>query len=208
MPSLISIKPYPFKSITSVLVLTLLASISPLALANNALKNQLVPPAYTLKNERTVSYNNGRAQLSRYERADGRNTGLHGEHVSLLIDPQGQLKGYIKKDQSQLQGNLPSQEEARTIAVAFVRQYAPSLLNGFRHDGVSRETEALQRGTATVQIPYLRVKMRSSDDLWFWVFVGNDRQAMAFERDLGWDYLRFRRSTEQWLLDAQRPHNS
>ncbi|MBP6117194.1 MAG: hypothetical protein KBC57_12965 [Neisseriaceae bacterium] len=196
---------------TSWLLSLSLIFTSPTALANSTarakLATLLVPPAYSLKSERQVPYNNGQAQLSRYERTDGRNNGLNGEHISFLIDAQGQLKGYIKKEQNQAQGTLPSQAEARSIAEAFVRQQGPTLLNGFKHDGVSRQTETLRQGSQSVQIPYLRVKMRSSDGLWFWVFVGTDKQVMAFERDIGWDYLRFRRSTEQWLLDDQRPLN-
>lgn len=200
----------PLATLTCLLTMGLILS-SPTTLANTAarttLATQLVPPAYALKSERQVPYNNGRAQLSRYERSDGRNNGQNGEHISFLIDAQGQLKGYIRKEQSQVQGSLPSQAEARSIAEAFVRQHGRSLLNGFRHDGISRQTEALRQGNQTVQIPYWRVKMRASDGQWFWVFVGTDKQVMAFERDIGWDYLRFRRSTEQWLLDSQRPLN-
>lgn len=47
--------------------------------------------------------------------------------------------------------------------------------------------------------------MRHKDTgLWFWVFVGVDRRIIGFERDLVWSYIRFQRTTEQWLSDTWR----
>ncbi len=60
----------------------------------------------------------GVAQHS-YERADGRNAGIGGEHFSLVLGANGRVKGFARIDLDLVGGELPPREEVQEIAMAF-----------------------------------------------------------------------------------------
>ncbi|MBP6862274.1 MAG: hypothetical protein KBC57_07945 [Neisseriaceae bacterium] len=207
-----------FHSLIYALGLWALISISSAQTRNStgrALINPLPPiPAEYVEASRTaVTLDKRPAELIRYERRDRRNAGQGGEHFSMIINPQGQLQGFMRKTLTQTRGTLPTQAEARDLAIAFVTQYAPDLLSNYVFDATTMETEPLTimgaNGNNTrAAIQYVRVKMRHRDTkLWFFVFIDVNRQVMLFERDLAWDYMRFRRATEKWLFDDWRTRN-
>ena len=182
-------------------------------LATTAINQKLVVPTEYQEVHRENLQTDGQAViLTRYTRRDGRNNTLGGEHFSSIYDKQGRIKGFIYKDLLLTEGKLPTEEDARVSALTFVKAYAPDLLNNHSFNGISQETEFLELARSSdsnkrIPIHYLRVKMRNKDTgLWFWVFVGVDRRIIGFERDLVWSYLRFQRTTEQWLSDAWRAH--
>lgn len=143
------------------------------------------------------------ARLLRYERADGRNAGLGGEHVSLVLGAEGRLLGYTRMDATLAARPLPDEAAAEATAVAFLERAAPELVPVRRLSWVKPHAETVQAGGRALEVTGMKVKMRNTaDDTWFWVIVGPDEQIVTFERDIVWLSFPGRRQTEKWLHDA------
>ncbi|HEV7309337.1 hypothetical protein [Ensifer sp.] len=167
----------------------------------------VMPAGYREVGRRAAVVDGDDAELIRYERADGRSAGLGGEHFSTVIADGGRLKGFARIDLDLVGGELPSQEEARAIAMEFLRQAAPDLLPGLRISWIDPHDEPLRvAGNGRAEdliLTGMKVKMRNeADGLWMWVIVGADRKVMVFERDIHWISFPGRRGTEKWLHDA------
>lgn len=176
------------------------------ASANSSPKPIAIPESHHQTSQRSVSVDGVAATLTRYERRDGRNAGLGGEHFSTLIATDGTLKGFASISLDLVGKPLPSRERSEQIAIAFLRESAPDLLPHMRISGTAPHDEPIRvrgsGGEETVQLAGMRVKARNtSDGSWFWVVVGADEKPLLFERDLQWSNLRFRRTTEEWLHD-------
>jgi len=172
----------------------------------------LVPPELETVGRRVVTVDGDPAILIRHERRDGRNAGLMGEHVSLILDPTGRLKGITRMEVTfaLTEGGppLPSRDRAREIGMAFLRAHAPDLVDRMRvhwveaHDETIRVVEADGSGRL-VTLTGMKMKCRNTEDgRWFWVIVGGGEQVMTFERDIVWITMPGHRQTEKWLHDA------
>ncbi|MEO1199504.1 MAG: hypothetical protein AAFX39_09760 [Pseudomonadota bacterium] len=167
----------------------------------------LLPSGYREVSRRHVAVDGVPAVLIRNERADGRNAGLGGEHMSWLYDDRGQLKGFVRMQQSLAAGALPAKQVAQDTALAFLKRAAPDLLENLelhwvaRHDEEITITDGAEKVTTT--IAGMKVKMRNSaDGRWFWVIIGTDGAPMVFERDIVWVTMPGHRQTEKWLHDS------
>lgn len=165
-----------------------------------------IPDTHHQTSQRSVILDGQPATLSRYERRDGRNAFLEGEHFSTVIATDGTLKGFANISFDLVGKPLPSRERAEQIAAEFLRRAAPDLLTSLGRASVTPHDEPillLRAGrNETVQLTGLKFKARSlADGRWFWVIVGSDEKPMLFERDLEWATLLARRKTEQWLHD-------
>lgn len=165
-----------------------------------------IPDTHQQTSQRSVTLDGQPATLSRYERRDGRNAFLEGEHFSTVIAADGTLKGFANISLDLVGKPLPSRERAEQIAAEFLRKAAPDLLTSLRGASVTPHNEPIRLSHAgrneTVQLTGLKFKSRNlADGRWFWVIVGSDEKPMLFERDLEWAYLLARRKTEQWLHD-------
>ncbi|MCY1742066.1 hypothetical protein [Ensifer sp. SL37] len=166
-----------------------------------------MPAGYREAGRRTAVVDGEAAELVRYERADGRNAALGGEHFSTVIADDGRLKGFARIDLDLVRHPLPTREEAQAIAMDFLREAAPDLLPGMRISWIDPHDEPLRvtrKGrTEDLTLTGMKVKMRNqADGLWMWVIVGADRKVMVFERDIHWISFPGRRGTEKWLHDA------
>ncbi|MBW0365988.1 hypothetical protein [Ensifer adhaerens] len=166
-----------------------------------------MPAGYREAGRRTAVVDGEAAELVRYERADGRNAALGGEHFSIVIADDGRLKGFARIDLDLVRHPLPTREEAQAIAMDFLRKAAPDLLPGMRISWIDPHDEPLRvarKGRAEdLTLTGMKVKMRNqADGLWMWVIVGADRKVMVFERDIHWISFPGRRGTEKWLHDA------
>ena len=164
------------------------------------------PQTHRQTTKRTVSVDGAPSTLTRYERRDGRNTGLGGEHFSTLIGADGRLKGFAYLTLDGAGKPLPSRERSEQIARAFLREFAPDLLPSMRISSIAPHTESIRvrraGGDTAAQLTGMRVKARNtSDGSWFWVTIGADETPILFERDLQWSNIRMRRTTEEWLYD-------
>lgn len=154
-----------------------------------------------------VRVDHSSAFLTRYERRDGRNRGLEGEHFSTLIGSDGKLKGFAHISLDTLGKPLPSATRSEQIARNFLKQAAPDLLPHMQISSIREYRHPIRisrsGGEQFVQLGGMWVKARNSQDgSWFWVIIDAEQRPMIFERDVQWSNLRFRRTTEHWLSDA------
>lgn len=163
----------------------------------------LVPSGFVKVSERGVTVDRNRATLVRYERANGSNVGLGGEHVSFVVAPDGRLKGFTRMDSSLSGAALPSREIAQATALEFMRVHAPDLVATHEVHWVERHDESVRTASGRMTVSGMKVKMRNrADRLWMWVIVGLDGQVVTFERDIVWINMPGRRGTEKWLHDS------
>ncbi|MCG8273906.1 hypothetical protein MIC97_20700 [Aquamicrobium sp. NLF2-7] len=173
----------------------------------SALITQHMPAAYQAASRRNVTVDGEEAELARYERSDGRNAALGGEHFSTIIASNGRLKGFARMDLDLVGGALPSREETREIAMDFLAKAAPDLLPVLKVSWIEPHHEPLRvtrnGSTEKLTLTGMKMKMRNTaDGLWMWVIVGADRKVMVFERDIHWITFPGHRGTEKWLHDA------
>lgn len=181
------------------------ATIAPQAVATTIA--QYMPEDYGQVSRRAVTVDKESAELVRYERTDGRNAALGGEHFSTVIAADGRLKGFARMDLDLVGGSLPSREETQAIAMDFLRAAAPDLLPTLKVSWVEPHDEPLRvtrnGKTENLTLTGMKVKMRNSaDGRWMWVIVGADRKVMVFERDIVWISFPGHRGTEKWLHDS------
>lgn len=172
-------------------------------------------PAWVEAGVANVQVDGRRATLVRTVRRDGVNAALGGEHVSRLHADDGRLLGYARMSTEMRRGaRLPSEQQARDVALQVLRRHAPDLLDAHRVHWVAPHDETIRVATAGAQreitLRGMKVKMRATEGsrLWFWVIVGPEQQVMVFERDIYWVTMPGHRRTEKWLHDdwlAQRP---
>lgn len=166
-----------------------------------------MPSGYHEVARRPVSVDGMGAELVRYARTDGRNAALGGEHFSTVIADDGRLKGFARIDLDLVGGSLPTREETRAIAMAFLREAAPDLLPVLNVSWIEPHDEPLRvtrnGRSERLTLTGMKVKMRNTaDGRWMWVIVGADRKVMVFERDIRWISFPGHRATEKWLHDA------
>ncbi len=166
-----------------------------------------MPAGYREAGRRTAVVDGEAAELVRYDRIDGRNAALGGEHFSTVIADDGRLKGFARIDLDLVGHPLPTREEAQAIAMDFLRETAPDLLPGMRISWIDPHDEPLRvtrnGRSEDLTLTGMKVKMRNqAAGLWMWVIVGADRKVMVFERDIHWISFPGRRGTEKWLHDA------
>lgn len=169
--------------------------------------NDYLPAGYRETGRRSVTVDGEAAELVRYERSDARNAGLGGEHFSTVTAGNGRLKGFAHIDLDLIGHDLPSRQDAQTIAMEFLQKQAPDLLPGMKLSWIEPHDDPLRvvrDGKAeNLTLTGMKVKMRNTaDGLWFWVIVGADRNVMVFERDIHWIRIPGHRGTEKWLHDS------
>ena len=167
----------------------------------------LVPDTHAQASQRTVSVDGEGATLLRYERRDGRNTGLEGEHFSTVVAADGTLKGFANISLDLAVKPLPTRQRSEQIAREFLQQTAPDLLPRMKISWIDPHDEPIlvQRDdrSETIVLTGMKVKARNlADGRWFWVIVGSDEKPMVFERDIVWVTFPGHRKTEKWLHDS------
>lgn len=173
----------------------------------NALLAALIPASHQLTDRRGVVVDGESAELTRYERKDGRNAGLEGEHFSTVVASDGTLKGFANISLDLAGKPLPSRERTEAIAREFLQHHAPELLPRMKISWIEPHNEPIrvQRDgrSETVTLTGMKVKARNlADGRWFWVIVGSDERPMVFERDIVWITFPGHRQTEKWLHDS------
>lgn len=171
--------------------------------------DRLDPPAsYTrFADAQLVRVDGVAAWRVRYERNDGMNAGLGGEHYSVVVTEQGRLLGTTWFNQALVAGELPDEDEAYRIALEYLECHASDLLPGLSLQWIQPHDELFVVGNASggkrvCTLTGMKVKCRNrTDGRYFWVIVGVNGQVVTFERDVVWDTPRARRQTEKWLHD-------
>lgn len=163
-----------------------------------------IPSGFVRVRSSDVAIDRERARLIRYERADDRNSDLGGEHVSVLIDRTGRLKGFARMDLALRDGEMPTAQEAEAVARGFLADQASDLAEHvLTLAGTSSHAQSVTDDDEPVTLTGVKVKMRNeADGRWLFVTVGADRRVMAFERDVVWLGPETGRQGEQWLSDG------
>lgn len=177
------------------------------SLPMNPATTALVPTSHHSVSRRAVQVDGTPAILTRFERRDGRNAGLEGEHFSTVAAADGALKGFAHISLDLAGQPLPSRERTEAIARAFLQAHAPDLLARMQIHWIDPHDEPIrvQRDgrTETVTLTGMKMKARNlADGRWFWVIVGGDEKPMVFERDIVWITFPGHRQTEKWLHDG------
>lgn len=172
-----------------------------------AIIDSYLPAGYREAARRAVTVDGEAAELVRYQRTDGRNAALGGEHFSTVIAANGRLKGFARIDLDLVGGALPSRDQAQAIAMEFLAQAAPDLLRSLKISWIEPHDEPLRvtrdGRSEELTLTGMKVKMRNTaDGRWMWVIVGADRKVMVFERDIVWITMPGKRGTEKWLHDS------
>lgn len=167
----------------------------------------LVPASHQETVRRRVAVDGEPAELTRYERRDGRNAGLEGEHFSTVVATDGTLKGFANLSLDLVGKPLPTRSRTEAIARGFLQSHAPELLPQMQISWIEPHDEPLrvqrEGRTETLTLTGMKVKARNlADGRWFWVIVGADERPMVFERDIVWINFPGHRKTEKWLHDS------
>lgn len=168
--------------------------------------NRIIPSDYVKVHARQVTVDGEQATLTRFEREDGHNCGLGGEHFSVVVSKTGQLKGFSHIGLAYSSGILPTRERAQEIALNFLHESAPDLLPRMKINWINPHDEAfcvVRNGRPErVALTGMKVKVKNTGDgRWFWVIVGANERVMVFERDIVWITFPGHRQTEKWLHD-------
>ena len=128
---------------------------------------------------------------------------LGHDHVSFLLNTQGELAGFARMIPGAAANPLPDEKTAEQIARGFLQAYAPDLLPMMNVQWIKAHTdEQYTDGQNQFRINGMKVKCRNkADGTYFWVIVGSDNSVIVFERDIEWDFIRAGRQTEKWLHD-------
>lgn len=169
--------------------------------------SQWIPQTHQKVARRAVTVDGEAAELTRYERRDGRNAGLEGEHFSTVVAADGKLKGFANISLDLAGQPLPSRERTEQIARAFLQETAPDLLPRMKISWIEPHDESIRvarnGSIETVTLTGMKVKARNlADGRWFWVIVGSNEKPLVFERDIVWVTFPGHRKTEKWLHDA------
>ncbi len=168
--------------------------------------NCMIPPDYVKVHALQVTVDGEQATLTRFEREDGHNCGLGGEHFSVVVSKTGLLKGFAHIGLAYSSGILPSPERAQEIALNFLHESAPDLLLRMKIHWINPHDEAfcvIRNGKPErITLTGMKVKVKNTGDgRWFWVIVSPNERVTVFERDIVWVTFPGRRRTEKWLHD-------
>ncbi len=159
-----------------------------------------LPASFELRVRAHVDFDDQPALWLRFA-PDG--AGLAGEQVAVLLDPlSDRLLGLTRLHRGMVQADLPTREQAATVATAFLEQVAPELVDDRTVLWIERHDETVVYEGAEHLVAGMKVKMRRpSDGLYFWVIVAGDGQVITFERDIYWIEMPGKRRTQKWLHD-------
>ncbi|MCV2218532.1 hypothetical protein [Thauera sp. Sel9] len=125
-----------------------------------------IPDTHRQVGQRSVSMNGKPVVLTRYERSDGRNAGLDGEHFSTVVAPDGRFLGFANIALDLVDKPLPSRERSEQIARGFLREVAPDLLPNMRVTSIAPHDEPVRVSRAghseTVQLTGMKLKARNT----------------------------------------------
>lgn len=164
-----------------------------------------VPPDYSLVEATQVTQDERPVLVFRHERADGRNVGLGGEHVSFVVETEMiRLMGVTRMEARFADGDFPERGTARDIADEFIAQAAPDLHGTLDVLWIEPHDETITADGHEVVISGMKVKCRDPTGTYAWVIVGPESEVITFERDIIWNSDMSKRQTEQWLHDDWR----
>lgn len=177
---------------------------------DTVLEKLSIPEGYELRNALMVKQNSNDVYVFRYEKSSGENNGLGGEHFSFVVDKNShKIFGFTWMDQSFSTGELPSKEETRDAAKAFLDKVEPGLFEKLDNLWIDKHDETITvkngKSSKTVTVSGMKYKCYLRDqDEYAWVIVGPGGMIITFEQGIIWDNGRV---TEKWLHDEWLKNN-
>lgn len=163
---------------------------------------KLTPPTdYQLQSCRPVIQDEVEAFVFRYERADGSNNGLGGEHYSFTVSAAPhKILGLMWANPQFADGQpLPDDERTAPLARSLVEHIEPGLLDKAEYRWTRPESFTMHADGQAISITGMRYKLYLPETgKWAWVIVAPTGQIMTFEQDMIW---RGGRISEMWLHD-------
>lgn len=104
----------------------------------------LIPSSHSYAFAREVVLDDELAVLTRYQRSDGRNAGLGGEHFSTVVSKAGVLKGFANISLDLAGKTLPSRERSEQVAREFLQHAAPDLLARMKISWIDPHDETIR----------------------------------------------------------------
>lgn len=174
-----------------------------------------IPPDYELTDMQMCKHDELVAFCFRHTRRDGICVGLGGEHFSVSVDMDAtRVLGTIHVDRRHTGPGLPDNDSAKETALRYLKVVAPDLLPRLELKWILPLREQPESPPRDSPFPMMdehglaqfvtgiRVKFFAADvKKWAWVIVGRNGEVVAFERDIVWNSVLGRRSTEAWLHD-------
>lgn len=161
------------------------------------------PAGYLLRDARLEAMDEVPVWVYRFEKANGENSGLGGEHFSLVVNAETDtILGFTKMDGGLAEGDLPSRDEARRVAMETFDSLAPGLAPTLQVQWIEPHEETLLVEGGSVTITGMKVKCRQNSGKYAWVIVGPGGDVITFEREIIWDSGMSRRATQKWLHDS------
>lgn len=166
------------------------------------LKFLTIPAGYELKKVCNGKQNESEVLVFRYEKSNGENNGLGGEHYSFTVDKaNNKLLGFSWIDQQFATGQeLPPKKRTEEISRNFLNQLEPGLADTLQNLWIKPHDEIIRIGNKNVTITGMKYKCYLPDkDTYAWVITGPNDKIMAFEQEIKWENGRV---TEMWLHDS------
>ncbi|MDX1452331.1 MAG: hypothetical protein R3183_07215 [Oleiphilaceae bacterium] len=174
-----------------------------------------IPQGYQYKSCMLVNHDALPVFIFRYEKSDGTNNGLGGEHFSVSVDLQAtKIMGFMHIASEHCGPGLPDEESAKATARETLSRCAPDLEGRYEIKWVMPLKEKPEKIPHESPFPFsdadgrehlvtgVRVKLFFPDlSSWGWVIVGRNGSVIAFEREVLWNDILGRRSTPAWLHD-------
>jgi hypothetical protein len=178
-------------------------------------KTVKIPLGYELTDMQMCKHDDLVIFCFRHTRKDGVCDGLGGEHFSVSVDMDAtRVLGTLHVDRRHTGTGLPDNDSAKETALRHLEAVAPDLLPRLELKWIlplREQPESPPRDSpfpmrdehgTTRFVTGIRVKFFAADiKKWAWVIVGRNGEVVAFERDIIWNSVLGRRSTEAWLHD-------
>ncbi|WP_426451942.1 YcdB/YcdC domain-containing protein [Paenibacillus sp. S-38] len=172
-----------------------------------ALELLSIPEGYTLKDVQSQKQNKADVWVFRYEKASGQNNGLNGEHYSFVVDKNNnKILGFTWMDEKFSTGELPSKEETKAIAKAFLDKVEPGMFAKLKNLWIDKHDEVIavkdEKYNESVNLTISGMKYKcylAEQDNYAWVIVGPGGNVITFEQGIIWNNGRV---TEKWLHDS------
>lgn len=176
-----------------------------------------VPDGYEFVSLRQVIQDARPLVLLRFQRSDGRNNFIGGEHFSALFNiDENRLEGLLFIDHRFTVDIEIDDDQAKAIGRNILSIAAPDLVGRVEERWIKPMRRIPQEPPHDAPIEFTdaasdekmlvigkRFKMFDPETkTWAWIIMASDGTLIAFERDISWDGIRKRRMTEQWLYDS------
>jgi hypothetical protein len=179
-----------------------------LAIANKILN---IPTGFKLASYELVAHDNTPVYWLRFHKENSQ-TSLGGEHFSCTISKEDhKLMGLMHLEDKFDTDSCIEEEKAKEIALKFLKDHAEDLIDTVEIRWIrptrkipiaSPHDDGFTLNSGKI-ITGMRVKLWANNNKTYaWVIVHPSGEVISFERDIIWNTLKRRRTTNRWLHDS------